>query len=170
MADPFRYAPHSSVKEAARIVMQRLDKDESLSSAFSEGKMLGVLVVKGPSGNGSQPNIGYLAAFSGNVGGRSIIEGFVPPIYDLMDPNGEFKKREAEITEINKKIQDISSSNELASLKAELTEAERDRDTAIEAARAVMAQSKARREKIRQDSNNASVLPELVKESQFEKA
>ena len=170
MADPFRYAPHSSVREAARIVMQRLDEDESLLSAFSEGKMLGVLVVKEPSGNGSQPNIGYLAAFSGNVGGRSIIEGFVPPIYDLMDPNGEFKKREAEITEINKKIQDISSSNELASLKAELTEAERDRDTAIEAARAVMAQSKARREKIRQDSNNASVLPELVKESQFEKA
>jgi hypothetical protein len=40
MADPFRYAPHSSVREAARLVMQRLDEDESLSSAFSEGKML----------------------------------------------------------------------------------------------------------------------------------
>ena len=99
-----------------------------------------------------------------------MIEGFVPPIYNLLDPDGEFKIREAEITEINKTIQDISSSDELVSLKAELTEAERDRDTAIEAARATMAQSKARREKIRQDSNDASVLSDLVKESQFEKA
>ena len=170
MADPFRYAPHSSVREAARIVMQRLDEDESLLSAFSEGKMLGVLVVKEPSGNGSQPNIGYLAAFSGNAGGRSMIEGFVPPIYDLLDPDGEFKRREAEITEINKTIRDISSSDESEKLKAELIEAERNRDVAIESARAAMAQSRARREKIRQDSSDASVLSELVKESQFEKA
>ncbi len=170
MADPFRYAPHSSVKEAARLVMQRLDEDESLSSACSEGKMLGVMVVREHSEDSARQSLGYLAAFSGNVGGRSMIEGFVPPIYDLMDPDGEFKIREAEITEINKTIQDISSSDELASLKVELAEAERDRDTAIEAARATMAQSKARREKIRQDSSDASVLSDLVKESQFEKA
>lgn len=170
MADPFRYAPHSSVREAARLVIQRLDKDESLSSAFSEGKMLGVLVVREDSKDSSRQSIGYLAAFSGNVGGKSKIEGFVPPIYDLLDPDGEFKRREAGITEINKKIQDISSSDELALIKAELTEAERDRDTAIEVARATMAQSKARREKMRQDSSDASVLSDLVKESQFEKA
>ena len=170
MSDPFRYAPHSSVKEAARLVMQRLDEDESLSSAFSEGKMLGVLVVREHSEDSARQSLGYLAAFSGNVGGRSMIEGFVPPIYDLMDPDGEFKIREAEITEINKTIQDISSSDELVSLKVELAEAERDRDTAIEAARATMAKSKARREKIRQYSSDASVLSDLVKESQFEKA
>jgi tRNA pseudouridine32 synthase/23S rRNA pseudouridine746 synthase len=132
--------------------------------------MLGVVVVREHSEDSARQSLGYLAAFSGNVGGRSMIEGFVPPIYDLMDPDGEFKRREADITEINKTIQDISSSDELVSLKAELTEAERDRDTAIEAARATMALSKARREKIRQDSSDASVLSELVKESQFEKA
>ena len=170
MADPFRYAPHSSVREAARLVMQRLDEDESLSSAFSEGKMLGVLVVREHSEDGNRQSLGYLAAFSGNVGGRSMIEGFVPPIYDLMDPDGEFKRREAEITEINKTIQDISSSDELSLLKAKLVEAEKDRDAAIESAREAMTRSKERREKIRKDGCEASVLSGLVKESQFEKA
>jgi tRNA pseudouridine32 synthase/23S rRNA pseudouridine746 synthase len=39
-------------------------------------------------------SIGYIAAFSGNIGGRSTIEGFVPPIYDLTDPDGKFRKKE----------------------------------------------------------------------------
>ena len=61
--NPFRYAPHPSVKEAARLVMQRLDENAALTSDFAEGKMLGVLVVK----DGAD-SFGYLAAFSGNVG------------------------------------------------------------------------------------------------------
>jgi tRNA pseudouridine32 synthase/23S rRNA pseudouridine746 synthase len=163
--NPFRYAPHPSVKEAAGLVMQRLDEDAALASDFAEGKMLGVLVVKDAS-----DSFGYLAAFSGNVGGRSMIEGFVPPIYDLTDPDGEFKRRESEITEINRALSSMTSSEEILGLKAELTDAERDRDYETDVMRKRISESRKRREEIRHTCSDPSVLEELIKESQFEKA
>ena len=163
--NPFRYAPHPSVKEAARLVMQRLDENAALASDFAEGKMLGVLVVKDRS-----DSFGYLAAFSGNVGGKSMIDGFVPPIYDLTDPDGDFKKGEAEITDINKTIARLTTSEELSSLKSQLTDAEKDRDTELNAARTKISEAKKRREQIRQTCSEASLLEAMIKESQFEKA
>ena len=107
--DPFRYAPHPAVKTAARLVTERIGSDSELASYFAEGKMLGVLVCRNPESDIQC----YIAAFSGNVGGRSIIEGFVPPIFDLLAPDGYFKIREAEITHINHRIQELSSSEAL---------------------------------------------------------
>ena len=99
--DPFRYYPHESVKIAAEALTSRIDSDKALAEAFSEGKMLGVLVCT----ESTDPQTPYyLAAFSGNIGGNSIIEGFVPPIYDLTDPDGEYKKQECEIT---KKVEEL---------------------------------------------------------------
>jgi len=60
---------------------------------LEEGKMLGVLKVEDEKGA-----IDYLYAFSGTVGGRATLPGFVPPIYDLTDPEGYFRRREAEIS------------------------------------------------------------------------
>ena len=59
---------------------------------LAEGKMLGVLKVED-----SEGVVDYLYAFSGTVGGRAVLPGFVPPIYDLTDPEGYFRRREAEI-------------------------------------------------------------------------
>ena len=42
---PFRYCPDQAVRLAAEKVIQHIDSDEGLKAAFSEGKMLGVLVV-----------------------------------------------------------------------------------------------------------------------------
>ena len=63
------------------------------ASSLKEGKMLGVLKVEDVEGKE-----GYLYAFSGTVGGRATLPGFVPPIYDLTDPDGYFRRREAEIS------------------------------------------------------------------------
>ena len=60
---------------------------------LKEGKMLGVLKVEDKDGTE-----GYLYAFSGTVGGRATLPGFVPPIYDLTAPEGYFRQREAEIS------------------------------------------------------------------------
>ena len=60
---------------------------------LQEGKMLGVLKVEDKDGTE-----GYLYAFSGTVGGRATLPGFVPPIFDLTDPDGYFRQREAEIS------------------------------------------------------------------------
>lgn len=55
--DPFRYAPHPAVQEAAQIVTGMIDSDLSLSEAFSEGKMLGVLVCRSSVISSERPSV-----------------------------------------------------------------------------------------------------------------
>ncbi|MBO6169622.1 MAG: RluA family pseudouridine synthase [Bacteroidales bacterium] len=86
---PFCYVPHPLVVDAARSLIQRLDSDPSLGSLFSEGKMMGVLLT----------DSGPLYAFSGLAGGKAVIDGFVPPVYDLTQ--GYYKEREAEISSMS---------------------------------------------------------------------
>jgi tRNA pseudouridine32 synthase/23S rRNA pseudouridine746 synthase len=165
--DPFRYIPHPAVKTAARLVCERIDGCPQLSSWFTEGKMLGVLVCR----QEREPqSTCFLAAFSGNVGGRSLIDGFVPPIYDLTDPDGEFKIREAEISELNSKIDELLDSDRLLCLERELADAKRGRDMELDALKGTMAVSKARREQIRKGCTDDKVLDSLIRESQQEKA
>ena len=85
---PFRYVPCPEVVSAASGLVARIDGSETLRSIFSEGKMLGVLLT----------DRGCLNAFSGLAGGRSVVEGFVAPIYDYADPQGYFRLHESEIS------------------------------------------------------------------------
>lgn len=112
----------------------------------------------------------YISGFSGNIGGKSMIEGFVPPIYDLINPNGYFKEEEARISQINRKITEISNSEELKKYKTQLAEykAARDKGTAEWAER--MQQSKKERAERRTSTSDATELAAITKESQFEKA
>ncbi|MBQ3942453.1 MAG: RluA family pseudouridine synthase [Bacteroidales bacterium] len=83
---PFCYVPHPLVQDAARALMERLDSDPAIGSLFAEGKMMGVLITdRGP-----------LYAFSGLAGGKAIVDGFVPPVFDLTQ--GFYKQREKEIS------------------------------------------------------------------------
>ena len=85
---PFRYVPSPEIRRAAHSLIERIGSDESLRPLFAEGKMMGVL----------QTDAGFLYAFSGLAGGRAVIDGFVPPIYDYTDPEGYFRKTEARIS------------------------------------------------------------------------
>ena len=171
--DPFRYAPHPSVRLAAEFVMQQIELS-GLTSDFSEGKMLGVLVCRRTTQVKEESDVKtpvyYIAAFSGNAGGRSKIAGFVPPIYDLLDPSGDFKKREAEISAVNAEIDRLLGTEEYSSLLNVLALAENGKNKELEAFRSAMAESKARRDRIRATCNDKSVLSTLVRESQYEKA
>lgn len=162
--NPFRYVPHPLVRLAASRVMKRIEASEVLSEAFSEGKMVGVLVVRSASGTG------FLAAFSGNAGGRNFIEGFVPPIYDLLDPSGHFKVREAEISALGKRIEAVENSELLAELREEMASVQQCRDEEIGFMKARMAVSKRKRDERRLNTSDEGQLAELVRESQFEKA
>ena len=171
--DPFRYAPHPLVQYAASEAMKGLASwkemaegcpESDIEAEFAEGKMLGVLVCS------KESRLCYIKAFSGNVGGNSMIDGFVPPIFDLTVPSGEFRLKESEITAINHKLQRLIRSDKLAALKNQLTEARKQGDEEIMQMRSEMAASKGRREKIRETVSDQSVLAELIKESQFEKA
>ena len=160
--DPFRYSPHPLVQKAAGLVMQRIDCDPVLSSYFHEGKMLGVLVVSDNVG------VGYLAAFSGNVGGRSMIEGFVPPIYDLTEPDGYFKIRESEISSLNDEIRLLTDSEEVKTLKRQFKDAESLMRQEVELQKTRMASLKEERDRIRKQSDNPSTQEELTRQSQFD--
>lgn len=130
--NPFRYEPHPLVREAARLVMERLDSlisdgtlPEEVCRGFSEGKMLGVLVCREAPGSDSYC---FLAAFSGSVGGQSTVEGFVPPVYDLLDPTGYFKEREAEISALNGQISMAKTDVGFKRMVLESRKSDRDRE------------------------------------------
>ena len=110
---PFRYIPDPLVVQAANNLIDTIDHDACLRPLFNEGKMLGVLMVEDKNGR-----IDYLYGFSGLAGGLSHVDGFVPPIFDLQDPDGYFKKKEAEISALNKRIKEPHDSEETADLKA----------------------------------------------------
>ena len=49
--------------------------------------MFGVLIVEDTAGT-----VGFLAAFSGLLAGDNHHDYFVPPVYDLLRPDGYFKQ------------------------------------------------------------------------------
>ena len=172
--DPFRYIPDKLVKLAGQLVIDRLAQWASLPEgsperhierSFAEGKMLGVLVCR----------TGYLAAFSGTVKGpegrvTASVDGFVPPIIDLTEDNGHFKRKEAVITQMNKAIEILSASTELEELRKEFQEASEKRDAEIETLQNRIRFSKMQRDEIRSETADPGKLDELIRESQFQKA
>lgn len=172
--DPFRYIPDKLVKLAGQLVIERLAKwaslpegspEKHMESSFAEGKMLGVLVCR----------TGFLAAFSGTVKGpegrvTASVDGFVPPIIDLTEDNGHFKRKEAVITQMNKAIDILSACPEFEDLKKELQEASEKRDAEIENLQNRIRFSKMQRDEIRSETADPGKLDELIRESQFQKA
>lgn len=160
--NPFRYTPHPLVKEAASRLISRIDSTPELAEAFSEGKMLGVLICS--------PGPVTLYAFSGNAGGKSHIEGFVPPIFDLLAPDGNYRKKEAEISEINRKITELETFSEYTEIQNETACSVRDMEEAVALMREEMSIRKMRRREIRNRTSDPDILAALIRESQHDKA
>ncbi|HJD75254.1 MAG TPA: RNA pseudouridine synthase, partial [Bacteroides reticulotermitis] len=98
---PFHYMPHPLCVEAAEEVKAYIAKQEEWKEELASGKMFGVLIVQTSQ---SPIGIGYLAAFSGNLAGKNLHPFFVPPIYDLLQPDGFFRVEEEQISAINSRI------------------------------------------------------------------
>ena len=101
---PFHYTPHPLCVMAATEVQSYLQGRTDWHAELQQGKMFGVLVVRSAEGT-----IGFLAAFSGNLAGSNHHDYFVPPVYDLLDPNGYFKQEEAKISEMNRLLNHTQS-------------------------------------------------------------
>lgn len=157
---PFRYVPCGAVRKAADCLMERIDGSQELSRMFSEGKMLGVLVVEDMEGR-----TGFVSGFSGNVGGRSSIDGFVPPIYDLLDPDGHYKVCEREISRIGEQISALQNGEDLALIIEQIRHCAEQARTEIDAMKASMAESRRRRDKIRREISNSQASGQNPEES-----
>lgn len=161
---PYCYTPHPLSLIAANEVMQYLDSRADWQTELSLGKMFGVLVVR--DGN----NIGFLAAFSGELAGNNYHSFFVPPIFDFLEPNGIFKTEEARITEINHRIDALQQSSELNKLTVELDNYRQQTIAETASMRAEIEQRRAIRHTLRAHNPDASTLAQLMRESQHDKA
>ena len=99
--------------KAAEALIRRIGADAALHAAFAEGKMIGVMRTEDEEGKRD-----FIYSFSGSVGGKAVVEGFVPPIFDLTDPAGHYKIREAEISRLNAEIREETSEERVKALKA----------------------------------------------------
>ena len=128
--------------------------------------MFGVLVVQTQEGE-----IGYLAAFSGILAGKNIHPFFVPPVYDLLQPQGFFKIEEEKISQINTRIKRMEEEETYQSLIAQLSALEQAAHNALDSAKQEMKIAREQREKRRKSLTLTSEEEaELIRESQFQKA
>ena len=98
---PFCYEPHPLCQLAAKEVQAEIARINP-----KEGKMFGVLVVEMSEklkvkSEKSIASLGFLAAYSGLLEGRNDWPYFVPPVYDAQQPDGYFKTKEREISQLS---------------------------------------------------------------------
>lgn len=160
--NPFYYLPHRLCVIAADELRAFLLADEAAAADAANGKMFGVLVVEDAKGG-----IGFLAAFSGLLAGRNMIDGFVPPVFDFLSPDGYFKHKESEISSLNVKIKELETVCKSSSTDALKIAMEQE----LSAIRESMRGSKQRRDALRAAGNLAAdEEAALIRESQFQKA
>ena len=111
--DPFDYEPDASALAAWDDLRGEIARRKEWREEIDRGKMFGVLVVVDAEGR-----VGYLAAYSGQIGGQSDSNGFVPAVFDYLQPDGYFKTKESEISAINAEIAQMCSSEQYLSLQA----------------------------------------------------
>ena len=89
MNNPLDYEPHPLCIQACREVQEMLARREDWQEEIARGKMFGVLIVENVKTDTDVPKWGYLAAYSGQIGGRSDWEDFVPAVFDYLQPETE---------------------------------------------------------------------------------
>lgn len=162
---PFHYVPHPLCILAAQEVQTYLRRQTRWQEELQQGKMFGVLVVRTPDGT-----IGYLAAFSGNLAHSNVHDYFVPPVYDLLRPDGFFKQEEEQISAINRRIETLTcSAAYMQALKA-YQEDKTKAHHALLKAKEELQSAKAQRDEQRRMDLTEAQREALVRESQFQKA
>jgi tRNA pseudouridine32 synthase/23S rRNA pseudouridine746 synthase len=169
---PFYYSPHPIALKAVELLQERLKTgnfhhDFGIGNAQRNGaigKMFGVLVVENQAGQ-----LGYIAAFSGKLGNSNHHEGFVPPVYDLLDPSGFFRKEEIEVNDLTLELHRLEKNEAYVQLKNEVEEYRMTFSKWIEDEKAQLKQHKKQRQAKRdaanqQDSPAYQLLIEGLKE------
>ena len=163
---PFHYTPHPLCVMAAAEVQAYLSAQTRWQEELQQGKMFGVLIVRTQDGE-----TGYLAAFSGILAGKNLHPFFVPPVYDLLQPQGFFKIEEEQISAINLRIKELQEDKHYQHLVLQLKgKAEQCRQE-LAAAKAEFKTAKEAREARRRTAEpDEAEQAAMIRESQFQKA
>ena len=171
---PFHYTPHPLCVLAAEEVKAYIASRKEWQEELASGKMFGVLIVQTDNGitNNEENQIGYLAAFSGNLAGKNLHPYFVPPVYDLLQPEGFFKIEEEQISAINIRIRELENSGSYLNSKEKWKIETEQAKAVLNQAKAELKMAKEAREIRRQSSPELSEEEQasLIRESQYQKA
>ena len=164
---PFHYTPHPLCVLAAEEVKRYIGSRKEWEAELSLGKMFGVLAVQDEQGT-----VGYLAAFSGNLAGRNDHPYFVPPVYDLLQPQGFFKIEEEQISAINSRIKELETDAAYVNLQEKLKVETQQAAEALQEAKTALKAAKQARDMRRQSSLAPSEEEQaaMIEESRFRKA
>lgn len=171
MNNPLDYQPHPLCIAVCKELQTYLSEREDWREEIDKGKMFGVLIVENAQPASGAPEIGYLAAYSGQIGGRSDWDDFVPAVFDYLQPDGYFKTHEAEISGINQSIRKLEANTHMKEAKGLILQLQEERKHTIAAYQEKIKKAKAKRDARREAGNlNPEEEAEMVKESQFMKA
>ena len=176
---PFYYQPHPLCIEAAQQLQSHLQSQSQWQHNFGLsddpnniiGKMFGVLLVKNVRGE-----LGFISAFSGKLAEQNHIQGFVPPVFDLLAENSFFLTEQVAINRLNEDIKNLDDTPELATLKRDLSVLEADFSQQLSVLRSELVENRKTRKKQRQalhsevdKTNTDKGLKELAQQSVFDK-
>ncbi len=158
---PFYYSPHPIALEAVRLLQLRLNTEDfhhdfginRIQRKGAIGKMFGVLVVENQAGQ-----LGYIAAFSGKLGNSNHHEGFVPPVYDLLDPTGFFRKEEIEVNDLTLELNRFEQNGFYLQLKSQVETYRKDFLLWIQEEKALLKAHKKNRQVKRDAANQGDLI------------
>ncbi len=113
---PFYYEPHELSILASKKLQDYLENQTDFEHNFGLqenqeglviGKMFGVLVCQNKKGE-----LGYLWAFSGKLAENNHHNNFVPPVFDMLQHDGFFKKEEEVLNSINREIEELKKASD----------------------------------------------------------
>ena len=161
---PFHYTPHPLFVAAAGEVGRYLSTKGEWQGELRKGKMFGVLIVR--TGEGE---VGYLAAFSGILAGKNRHTYFVPPVYDVQEPDGFFRIEEEQISGINRRIEELQADVRYKDCKQRLADETILAGQVLDDIRGRMKAAKVERDRLRSTDTRVD-SEQLIRESQFQKA
>ena len=159
--NPFCYEPDPLCLLAVEEVKAYVASQPDWHDEVQAGKMFGVLVCEDADGQ-----LGFLAAYSGQIQGREDHPWFVPAVFDYLQADGYFKQEEARISAINSRVTMLESANDYVSAQDRFSHLQAEAESEISAYKTMMQAAKTRRDALRTESQ----LDALIRESQFQKA
>jgi tRNA pseudouridine32 synthase/23S rRNA pseudouridine746 synthase len=163
--------PHPLARRAAERLVDELRRGRPLPlSAFegeNRGKMFAVLVVQDGAGR-----VGFLRGFSGMIGGRWQVEGFVGPLFDPAARDAFWPAGQAELDELDRRLGDLLDGSEARSLREALAALEAEQARRMGELLAGHAERRQRRhqQRARLGEEDVAALRALGGESQADRA
>ena len=167
---PFYYDPHPlsllAVKKLQQYIEAKVEDGQSPESKIlggknRTGKMFGVLVVENEDGD-----VGFISAFSGQLGGQNTWKKFIPPVFDPLGENDFFLKSEAEINELSQEIEKLEQNTQIAVCMEHLKTELKTEEQVTENYRKVMVESRKERKAKRladKDKTNEQEFNQLLR-------